>query len=207
MAVITQTYVAVSQVIPMSTNLSEPARYSSSEPYARLVHRETAGDDVTLDATTGTDTANLRIEFDVPDNCILRLLNARVTIYTPDVTILDSYAELYLLPGPPPDNIGNATLVNQPLSHSHGAVSVANVESNITLQLGNSSANGNAPSIAPYNGLPLFYGTPGGDGMIWNIPSSDAARAAGTFSYWAEWLMYDVQQGEHSTLHWPVPVT
>lgn len=211
MAVDSQTYVAESVVIPFSTNLVEPDRFRSSEPWGRLVHREAGGDDVVLDGSGAGDTARLRLEWDLPPGYVYRLLNARLTIYNTDVTQLDAYSEMYLLPGPPPNDVGNPTLVNWPLSQAFGSTSVANIETNSNWFLGNGhgvpgSAHGMS-STPPYDQLPLFYAGAGGDGMIWNIASSMDTQPAGTFSYWAEWLIYSVQQAEHSTLHWPVPVT
>lgn len=212
MAVDSQSYTAKQTIIPFTTNLKDPARLSSSEPWGRLVHREPGGDDVTLDGSGAGDTARLRLFFNLPDNFVCRLLNARLTIYNTDITIADSYAELYLLPGPPPNDVGLATLVNQTLVKSFGSTSVGDVETNSNFVLGgsgsSSSGGGTVTPIQQYTGLPLFYGDGStSSGMVWNLASSMDTQPAGTFSYWAEWLLYTVQQAEHSTLHWPVPVT
>lgn len=212
MAVDSQSYTAVSQVIPLTTNLAEPERFRSSEPWGRLVHREPNGDDVTLDGSGAGDTARLRLFWNLPEGYVYRLLSARLTIYNTDVTQLDAYSEMYLLPGPPPNDVGLATLVNWPLSQAFGSTSVANIETNSNWFLGNGhgvpgSAHGMS-ATGPYDQLPLFYGDgTTSSGMVWNIASSMDTQPAGTFSYWAEWLMYSVQQAEHATLHWPVPVT
>lgn len=213
MAVDSQTFVAQSLIIPFSGVIPEPARFATSQPWGRLIHRQENGDDPVLDGSGAGDTARLRLFWNLPEGYVYRLNMARLTIYNTDVTQLDAYAEVYILPGPPPNDVGLASLVNWPLSHSFGATSVANVETNSSWFLGSghgaeSTVKYGMSAIAPYDSLPLFYGDgTTSSGMVWNIPSSMDTQPAGTFSYYAEWLMYSVQQAEQSTLHWPVPVT
>lgn len=208
MAVDNQDYTAIASLIPFETLYPEPDRYRTSEPFGRLIHREPLGDDVTLDGSGAGDTARLRLFFNLPDKFVFRLTSLRLLMYTTDVNWGQAYAECYLIPLP--NRSDNKTLVNFPLSRDFGAVSVPGVETNITFTLGQtgnpSQSHGASPS--PYSQLPLFYGGGGSaSGLVLNIPTSTDTSPAGTFSYYAEWLVYNVEQARRSALWWPVPVT
>lgn len=199
-------------MIPFTTMNGEPQRFRTSEPFGRLIHRENDGDDAVLTGSGVGDTTRLRLFFNLPDNFVFRLMNARLTIYTPETNFAQAYSECYLIPRP--DTPGLKTLINFPLSKSISAVSVAGTASSNTFTMGTSggavsSGMGLSPAdVGPYAGLPLFYGGGGAaSGLVWNISGVDTDVAAGTFSYYVEWLMYNVEQAEHSVLYWPVPVT
>jgi len=208
MAVDNQDFTAEASLIPFTTRNPEPDRFLTSEPFGRLVHRAVNGDNDTLTGSAGGDTPRLRVFCELPTNFVYRLRFCMLQIISPDIQWGQAAAEAYLVPNP--DESGLTTLFPFPLARTLIAQSVSGIETSTVFMPGGGTASGvntYPASFGGYSDLPLFYGGGGSSsGLTLNVSSSTVDVAAGTFNYYLEWLVYNVEQAQNSSLYWPLPI-
>lgn len=217
MAVDLQTFTADSFTSTFTTIYRPPQIEKTSEPFGMLYHRESGGDDPVLDGSGVGDTAQLNLIFPLTPGFIYRLHRFQVQIiHGQNNWAEQGFFSVFLTP-PGIGLPGNTTLISYPINRALIAASVPGTETSCLVTLGGgtglsttaSTGQVTNPGVNPIGDIPLIEAveTAGGLQPVLTVASPGTNIGAGTFSYWAEWLMYRVEQGNHSGLFWPVPTT
>ena len=215
MALDTQTHTADFVTSTFQTIYHPPEIDRTSEPFGMLYHRENLGDDPTLDGSGVGDTPRLDLILPLQAGFVYRLNRFMMNVVSGDNQWgTQGFMTVFLSP-PGLNTPGLATQLNYPLNRALFAGSVPGTETRVSISLGGGAGGGTSAAerqntnqgTPPTAELPLILAanTTLGTQPVVTIATPNTNVSAGTFSYWAEWLMYRVEQTQNSGLYWPVP--
>ncbi len=185
-----------------NTLLQEPTRFSSSEPFGRLVNH---AEGVVLDGSGVGDTALVNVALPLQDGYFFKLNRLIWNIQSAEQNWINGSLVTFVAPGSGEPSI----VIDTPLTSSAYIFGQTTAASNAThLSVGGSTLSGTAGAndvygMTPYGHPPGVYGN---ENPQMQVASASTAIAAGTMSWWVEWLAYDINQTDHSGLYWEVPV-